>query len=67
MSRKVSSVPGGRRVTTEIHGHHKGHEDRTYNRHGELVDITHNTPDGKSHSHNIARDPLGPSKGSIKR
>jgi hypothetical protein len=60
---------GGTRVTGN--GPHKGgSEDRTYDSHGKLVDITHHESDGKSHSHEIERGGFlgifGPSTGGKK-
>lgn len=51
---KESKVSGGGTRYTEDKGCFT--EDRTQNQHGRVVDITHHTPDGKSHSHNIARN-----------
>lgn len=62
---KESRVGGSGTRYTEDKGPYV--EDRTQNSSGRLVDITHHTPDGKSHSHNVVTNVFGtPSKGNEK-
>lgn len=55
---------GGKRVTTRYKDGSR--EDRTYNKHGRLVDITDHDRNGRSHSHHVGRGLLGPFKGGRK-
>jgi len=65
MSKEESKVSGGGTRYTENKGSYT--EDRTQNSSGRLVDITHHTSDGESHSHNVVRNVFGtPSAGNKK-
>ena len=69
MGRNVTSQPGGvTRVSTTNSDHlsHGGTRDRDF-KDGVQQNEIHNTPDGKSHEHNVDHSIPGPSAGSIKR
>jgi len=64
-----STVKGGNTRITSLNTDwfsHGGHEDRTYEN-GELIDIVHHTPDGKSHSHEVCHGIFGAYKGEVKK
>lgn len=56
---------GGKRVTTSYDD--GSSEDKTYDSHGKLVDITHHEKNGSSHSHKVGRGIFGPFTGSRKK
>lgn len=69
MADRTNTGGGNTRVTSancDILSH-GGSSDYTYDKNGSLVDITHNTPDGKSHSHEVSHGWFGPFAGSIKK
>ena len=56
---------GGKRVTTKYRD--GSSEDKTYDKHGKLVDITDHDKNGRSHSHEVGQSIFGPFKGSKKK
>ncbi|MDD2335815.1 MAG: hypothetical protein PHD01_04475 [Geobacteraceae bacterium] len=56
---------GGERVTTTYTD--GSSEDKTYDNHGKLVDITHHEKNGSSHSHEVGRGIFGPFIGERKK
>jgi len=56
---------GGKRVTTSYDD--GSSEDKTYDKYGKLVDITHHEKGGDSHSHKVGRGIFGPFTGERKK